>query len=98
MEQKSEKGNLNEAIKEKFSKAPDPLHFELPHTHKKLLEVIYVLVVIGAILLILVFNNMGVLTYQETNAGVMIVLLLSVMLLIMLLEKATVHRPTKSAS
>ena len=89
---------MNDAIKEKFSKAPDPLHFELPHGHKKLLEIIYVIIVIAAIVLILVFNSMGVLTYQETNAGVMIVLLLSIMLFIMLIEKSSIHKPVKSSS
>jgi len=37
---------------------PDPLHFELPHTHKKLLELIYVIAIIGAIVSILIYGSL----------------------------------------
>lgn len=96
---KSREGSMNEAIHSKLSNIPDPLHFELPHGHKKLLELIYVLVVIGAISTILMLGAAGAMTAEESNASSMVVLFLAIMLGLMIIEKSTiVHKPAKSSS
>jgi hypothetical protein len=97
MEKKSE-GNFNHAIKELFSSIPDPLHFEMPHGHKKLLELLYIISVATALILILGLGNMGVLSVQETNASAMLILILSIFLAIMIIEKSLVHKPLKHSS
>jgi len=96
---RAERGSMNDAIKESLSKMPDPLHFELPHTHKKLLEVVYALIVIGAIASILVYGTVVGWPSTVVNASVMLVMALTVILAIMLVEKSSiVHRPEKSSS
>lgn len=94
-----ERVSMNTAIREKLSQMPDPLHFELPDIHKNLLQLVYAVVVIGAILLVLLFNNVGVLTVKEANASIIVIMILGLFLAMMLIEKATmVHRPGKSSS
>lgn len=100
MAKKSEdRVSMNAAIHEKFSSMPDPLHFELPHTHKKLLEAIYILVVVGALISVLVLNIVGILTVKEANASIIVIMILAVILMIMIIEKAMIaHKPEKSSS
>jgi len=77
---------------------PDPLHFEFMHHHKKLLELIYVCVVLGAIVLLLILGSMRVFSVREAETSAMMVLLLSVLLGIMIFEKSSiVHRPKRPA-
>jgi hypothetical protein len=96
MEQKPEEtGKLIDVLRD----LPDPLHFELPHTHKKLLELVYVCIIIGTIVLILLFNSMGVLTSDQMNAGVILVMIMAVILALMLVEKSSItQKPEKSSS
>lgn len=97
LKSRAENGSMNEAIRERFSKVPDPLHFELPHGHKKLLELIYFIVVVGAIIFILILGNAGVLSNSEVNASAMMVLVLAILLAIMIIEKSTItHKPSKA--
>jgi len=90
---------MNDAIKESLSKMPDPLHFELPQTHKKLLELVYVLFVVGSISSILVYGTVVGWPSTVVNASVMMVIALAAILAILLIEKSSiVHRPEKSSS
>lgn len=78
---------------------PDPLHIELPHGHKRLLEAIYICVVIGTIVLLLVLGSIKVMGVDEANTSAMLVLMLSVFLGILIFEKSMIsHRPAKSSS
>jgi uncharacterized membrane protein (Fun14 family) len=96
---KSKEGSVNEAIHDRLSSIPDPLHFEMPHGHKKLLEVAYLIVVAGAIISILLLGNIGVLNVEEANTSAMMVLILSIFLFLMIVEKSTIaHKPLKSSS
>ncbi len=99
LKSRREKGTLNDAVKESFSKLPDPLHFELPHAHKKVLELVYVLVLIGAIMSILIYGTVVGWPTTVINASVMLILAIAVIMGIMLIEKSTiVHKPGKSSS
>jgi len=100
MAQKSEeRKNLNSAVKESFSKLPDPLHFELPHSHKKILELLYAIAILGAIISIVLFNVMGVLSISEANASAIILIILIAMLVFMFVENSLIHhKPAKSSS
>jgi len=94
--------NINEAIRKSFKNLPDPLHIELPHHHKKLLEAIYFGIVIAVIFSLMVLGSMGVLSVAEANASAMIVLFLAILLGIMLIEKSSIsaiaHKPKKASS
>ncbi len=97
MAQKSkDKGNINDWIREAFSKVPDPLHFELPHNHKKLLEVIYIIGVVGAIILIIILERTGMLSVEQRNASTMMIMFLSLLFAIMIIEKSMIVHPQKS--
>lgn len=75
---------------------PDPLHFELPHTHKKVLELIYVIAIVGAIVSVLVYGSLVGWPSSVVNSTVMVVLALAVILGIMLIEKSSiVKKPSK---
>ena len=97
-----ESKNINDAIRKRFEKLPDPLHIELPHHHKKLLEALFIIGVAALIILLLMLGSMRVLDTAEANASAMLVLLLSVFLGIMIFEKSMItavsHRPKKSSS
>jgi hypothetical protein len=96
---KSKEGSLNEAIHDKLSNIPDPLHFELPHGHKKLMEVLYAIIVAATILVILVMGNIRILSIGQANVSAMMVLMLSILLGIFFVEKSTIsHKPSKSSS
>jgi hypothetical protein len=78
---------------------PDPLHFEIGHHHKRLLELIYVVAIFGAILSIVLLNLRGVLTSEERNASTMVVMFFSIILAALLIEKSMVeHRAVSKAS
>ena len=78
--------------KDKFG-FPDPLHFELGHGHRKLMELLYFLVVIGAILSILLLNVVGILSVDQKNASSMLVMMLCIVLAVMLIERSMIaHR------
>jgi hypothetical protein len=81
---------------------PDPLHFDLPHHHKKLLELLYLAVIVGAILSIMMLNMVGVLNSEERNASAMMVMFLSIILAALFIEKSIVgrgaQRPGRSSS
>lgn len=88
--------------KDKFG-FPDPLHFDLAHHHKKLLEVLYIVAIVGAILSIVVYSNVKVLSADEANTSAMVLLFLSVLLGIIIIEKSLVshkkaHKPKKPSS
>jgi len=90
---------MDSAIRESLSNAPDPLHFELPKTHKKILETLYILAIIGAIISIMLLSYVGILSVSETNASIIVVMILVVILGFYLIEKSTVsHKPKKSSS
>jgi Na+/alanine symporter len=96
---KSKEGSLNEAIHDKLSSLPDPLHFELPHGHRKLMEVAYAVIVAVTILVILIMGNMRILSIEQANVSAMMILMLSILLGIFLIEKSTIsHKPSKSRS
>jgi Na+-transporting methylmalonyl-CoA/oxaloacetate decarboxylase gamma subunit len=77
---------------------PDPLHIELPHHHKKLLEAIYIAVIAATIVLILLLGNVGVMDVQQANVSAMVVLFLSILLGFMVIEKSMVsHKPKARA-
>ena len=77
---------------------PDPLHFEFQHNHKKVLELIYICVVLGAIVLLLILGSMRVFSVREAETSALMVLLLSVLLGIMIFEKSSIiHRPKRPA-
>lgn len=71
---------------------PDPLHFELPHGHKKLMEVLYYMVLLGAIVSILLLNVVGILAVDQKNASMMMLLFLSVILAVTIIEKSMVAK------
>jgi hypothetical protein len=78
---------------------PDPLHIELPHNHKKLLELAYILAIIASMISIVLLNIVGVLNIGEKNASNMLLLVLGVLLVIFIVEKSLVHhKPEKSSS
>ncbi len=74
---------------------PDPLHFELPHTHKKILELIYVIAIIGAIVSVLIYGSLVGWPSSVVNSTAMVVLILAVMLGIMVIEKSTITKKPK---
>jgi len=87
--------------KDKFG-FPDPLHFDLAHHHKKLLEVIYVVAIVGAIVSIIIYSNVKVQSADEANTNAMVLLFLVILLGIIIVEKSLVshkaHKPKKSSS
>ena len=80
--------------KDKFG-FPDPLHFEIGHSHKKLMELLYFLVVIGAIISILLLNVVGILSVDQKNASSMLVLMLCIVLAVMLVERSMISHKAK---
>jgi hypothetical protein len=93
------KESMNSAIREKLSGLPDPLHFDFPHHHMKLLELIYLIAVVGAIFLLLIMGSMGFLAPAEANSMALLIFLLAVFLGILVVEKSSiVHKPKKSSS
>ena len=92
-----ERVTINAAIRKSFSSFPDPLHFELPHTHKKLLETIYVLSIVATIVLLLMLSSIAGWLSEVVNASLMLVLILAVMLVIMLIEKSAIAKPPAPA-
>ncbi len=98
-ESKVDRGSLNEAVRESLARMPDPLHFELPHPHKKLLEALYIAAILGAVVSVLAYGMLTKWPSTVVNATVMIVMALSVILGVMLLEKSSIaHKPSKSSS
>lgn len=79
--------------KDKFG-IPDPLHFELLHSHRKLVELIYAIVIVGAIVSILILNIVSIQSVDQRNASSMLVLVLAIMLVVMFIERSMIaHRP-----
>lgn len=78
---------------------PDPLHIELPHSHKKILENTYIIVIVLAILSVLTYGIMEGWTPPIANASIMLVMALFVILGVMIFEKSSIaHRPRESSS
>jgi small-conductance mechanosensitive channel len=88
---------VNEVIREKFSSLPDPLHFELPHAHKKVLEAIYIISMVGAIVLLLILASMAGWLSEVVNASIMLAMVMAAMLVIMLIEKSAITKPPAAA-
>jgi hypothetical protein len=104
MAQKSKEKAPKGMKRDKFG-LPDPLHFDLPQHHGKLLELLYLVVIVGAILSIIMLNIVGVLNSEERGASLAIVIFLSIILAALFIEKSIVERgalkpqrPGKSSS
>lgn len=76
---------------------PDPLHFQLPHTHVKLLELLYVIAIVGAMVCILLYGTMLGWPRDVLNTSITMMMVLGVLLAIMVIEKSMVGGMAKKA-
>jgi len=74
---------------------PDPLHFELPHTSKKILELIYLLAIVGAIVTVLIYGSLVGWPSSVVNTTAFVVFALAIILGIMLVEKSSIVKKSK---
>ncbi len=99
------KESMNDAIREVMGRMPDPLHLDLPHVHKRFLELAYVLVVLGAIVSILIYGTILGWPSTVVNASLMLVMALGIILTVMFIEKSSIvhkhpvaHKPENTSS
>ncbi len=69
---------------------PDPLHIELERAHVKILEAVYILSIVGAIVSILIYGTLLGWPREVLNASTVMVMALAVLLGVSIVEKSSV--------
>jgi hypothetical protein len=89
---------LHSAFREKLKDIPDPLHFELPHGHKKVLEAAYVIIILAAIVSILIYGTLVGWPSTVVNASSMLIMALGFILAFIVFEHVSVSHSAKKSS